>query len=328
MENDAAEIAQICFYLSKEKLTPDVVVEPDAKLSSKKAYPRTLLREIKDCKLTPARLAIDPQAMVITRKDKRVERSLVRGIGSTGSGSGAASARKITDRYKPSTKLARNVRSLRRYVRPTLDILEDAYKHGKYVLLEGTQGSGLSIHHGHYPYVTSRDTNVAGCLAEAGISPSRVRKVLMVVRPTPIRVESPSNMTSGPLKYETTFEEIAKEAKLPPDDLLANEKTSTTKRDRRVGWFDWELYRKSCAINAPTDIVLTFADYLDAKNANARRFEQLELDTIKFIEELERVAQAPVSLINTRFPRTPKERLDLRSVIDRRTWWTPPRREI
>jgi adenylosuccinate synthase len=124
----------------------------------------------------------------------------------------------------------------------------------------------------------------------------------------------------------TSFKQIAKEAKLAPDDLVANEKTSTTKRKRRVGWFDWELYRRSCALNAPTDIVLTFADYLDAENSNARRFEQLRPDTIKFIEELERVAQAPVSLINTRFPRTDEERLDLRSVIDRRTWWAPPRK--
>ena len=87
----------------------------------------------------------------------------------------------------------------------TLIRLEKAYAEGKSILLEGTQGSGLSIHHGTYPYVTSRDTNVAGCLAEAGISPSRVRRILMVVRSFPIRVANPdgSGETSGPLKLET-----------------------------------------------------------------------------------------------------------------------------
>lgn len=288
----------------------------------------SLLKEIADCKLTPARLTIDPQAMVIEDEDKEAECSLVVGIGSTGSGSGSAASRKIMKRHDKTLRLARDVPELQQYITPTLEILEDSYARGHFVLLEGTQGSGLSLHHGMYPFVTSRDTNVAGCLAEAGISPSRVRKVLMVVRPTPIRVESPQDNTSGPLKHETSFLEVAKEAGLPADDLIANEKTSTTKRKRRVGWFDWTLFRKSCALNAPTDIVLTFADYLHVQNAEAHRFEQLHLDTIKFIEELERVAQAPVSLINTRFPRTDKERLDLRSVIDRRTWWTPPRRNF
>ena len=66
--------------------------------------------------------------------------------------------------------------------------------------------------------------------------------------------------------------------------------------------------------------MLTFADYFNAKNQNARRFEQLTQETIRFIEELERVAQAPVSLINTRFPRESGEKIDLRTVIDRRNW--------
>jgi adenylosuccinate synthase len=205
----------------------------------------------------------------------------------------------------------------------TTSQLEAAYRRGDSILLEGTQGSGLSLYHGAYPYVTSRETNVAGCLAEAGISPSRVRRILMVIRPTPIRVGNPDGdqgHTSGPLKHETNFEEVAKQARLDPAAVKAQEKTSTTKRDRRVGWFEWDQFRQACALNAPTDIVLTFADYLDAKNANARRFEQLEQNTIKFIEEIERVAHAPVSLINTRFPRTEQEMLDLRTVIDRRNW--------
>jgi adenylosuccinate synthase len=127
---------------------------------------------------------------------------------------------------------------------------------------------------------------------------------------------------SGDIRHETSFEEIAKHAGIDPKELAENEKTSTTKRKRRVGWFDWEQYRLACALNAPTDIVLTFADYFGVDNREARRFEQLNQDTIKFVEELERVAHAPVSLINTRFPRTDDERLDLRSVIDRRNWVT------
>jgi adenylosuccinate synthase len=220
-------------------------------------------------------------------------------------------------------RLARDIPELARYIGSTAEHLERAYRAGHSILLEGTQGSALSLYHGQYPYVTSRDTNVAGCLAEAGISPSRVRKILMVVRTTPIRVANPDGdegNISGNLKHETDFTTIATRAGLNPDEVNASEKTSTTGRNRRVGWFEWDQFRKACDLNAPTDIVLTFIDYLDKANQDARRFEQLNVDTIKFIEELERVAQAPVSLINTRFPKKEGDFRDLRSIIDRRNW--------
>lgn len=289
-----------------------------------------LLKEISACGIGPDRLFIDPQATIIEEADRDAEQvHLVSTIASTGSGSGAAAARRILNRGKTAIRLAKDVDELRPYVGTpgnyhgcTSDRLEEAYRSGQSILLEGTQGSGLSIFHGDYPYVTSRDTNVAGCLAEAGISPSRVRKILMVIRPMPIRVGDPDGSEghiSGRLKHPTTFDEIAQFANLEAEALNAAEKTSTTNRNRKVGWFEWDQFRKACALNAPTDIVLTFADYLKAKNRNARRFEQLHPDTIKFVEELERVSQAPVSLINTRFTRDP-DPIDLRSLIDRRNW--------
>jgi hypothetical protein len=63
--------------------------------------------------------------------------------------------------------------------------------------------------------------------------------------------------------------------------------------------FNWSMLRRAAALNGPTDIALTFADYIASKNEKARRFEQLTSDTITFIEEIERVAAAPVSLIST-----------------------------
>ncbi|HET8802918.1 MAG TPA: adenylosuccinate synthetase [Marinobacter sp.] len=291
---------------------------------------KTLLKEIRDCNIGPDRLFIDPQAMIIDDADKESEKNLVTSIASTGQGSGAAQARRITGRHASGLKLAKDIDDLRPYVGSgppyrgaTLNQLEMAYFQRKLILLEGTQGSGLSIFHGAYPYVTSRDTNVGGCLAEAGISPNRIRRTLMVVRPTPIRVGNPDGAegyTSGPLKHEVTFEEVAKSAGLEPAEVKGYERTSTTKRARRVSWFEWDQFRRACALNAPTDIVLTFADYIDNKNRNARRFEQLSQDTIKFVEELERIAQAPVSLINTRFVRPEDGGIDLRTVIDRRNW--------
>jgi adenylosuccinate synthase len=289
-----------------------------------------LLKEIEECGIGVDRLFIDPQATIIEDEDIQTEkRHLVSTIASTGSGSGAAAARRILSRGEATIRLARDVDELRPYVGTlgnyhgsTSDRLEESYHNGHSILLEGTQGSGLSIFHGDYPHVTSRDTNVAGCIAEAGISPSRIRKILMVIRPMPIRVGDPDGdqgHTSGTLKLPTTFDEIAEFAGLDAEALNAAEKTSTTGRNRRVGWFEWDQFRRACALNAPTDIVLTFADYLKSTNSKAHRFEQLHPDTIKFVEELERVSQAPVSLINTRFARDANA-TDLRSLIDRRNW--------
>lgn len=304
----------------------EVLIGPGATI-----YPKSFLKEIRECNISPERLFVDPQAVVIEDADIDREQALKERIGSTASGSGSASARKIMCRGSDQIRLAKDCKDLEPYVgnqKPyrgnTVDRLEVAYRSGKSVLLEGTQGSGLSIHHGQYPHVTSRDTNVAGCIAEAGISPRRVRRIIMVVRPTPIRVADPdkSDKSSGDLKKEITFDTVAEDSGLNARTIKRTEKTSTTNRDRRVGRFDWSLFARSCSLNCPTDIVLTFADYLDSKNAKARRFDRLAPETIQFIEELERVARAPVSLINTRFPRDPSERVDLRTVIDRRDWMT------
>ena len=159
---------------------------------------------------------------------------------------------------------------------------------------------------------TSRDTTVAGCLSEAGISPSRVRRVIMVVRSYPIRVQDPAGSTSGRMSQELSWSEISRRSNVPLSELRRTEKTSTTDRKRRVAEFDWELLRRAASLNGPTDVALTFSDYLSVKNRDARRFEQLSEETIRFIEEIERVAGAPVSLISTRF--------HSRSIIDRRSW--------
>jgi adenylosuccinate synthase len=53
-----------------------------------------------------------------------------------------------------------------------------------------------------------------------------------------------------------------------------------------VGAFDWVLLRKSAALNGPTDIAITFTDYLNPANADARMYEQLSSETIRFIEDV------------------------------------------
>ncbi len=168
----------------------------------------------------------------------------------------------------------------------------------------------LSPYHGSYPHVTSRDTTTAGCLAEAGIAWSRVRRVVMVCRTYPIRVMNPADGTSGPMKQELSWNTVAERSGLPLVELIHTERGSVSFNPRRVAEFDWELLRSAAELNGATEIALTFVDYLDKRNRDARRYDQLQPETILFIEEVERVAGAPVTLIGTRF--------DPRSVIDRR----------
>jgi hypothetical protein len=105
--------------------------------------------------------------------------------------------------------------------------------------LEEEHSTRGRLYHGSYPHVTSQDTSVAGCLSEAGISPSRVRKVVMVIRTYPIRVESPMKATSGPMDLEIDWQVISKRSHIPLKQLEQTERTTTTDRRRRVGEFDW-----------------------------------------------------------------------------------------
>jgi len=270
-----------------------------------------LLKEISDCGVEADRLSIDPKAMIISEEDVKQEKRVVDEIGSTGQGVGEATARKIRDRGK-KVILAGEVSELKPFIRTAESVLSKAFASNQRILLEGTQGTGLSLHHGNYPHVTSRDTTVAGCLAEAGISPLHVRKVIMVCRAYPIRVESPQGGSSGPMSIEITLKEISERSGIDEQELETIERTSTTLRKRRVGEFDWVLLRKAALLNRPTDIALTFTDYLSKENRNAKRFEQLTPGTINFIEEIERVTHSRVSLITTGF--------NSRSMIDRRSW--------
>lgn len=282
-----------------------LIVGPGAVLNVPK-----LLREISECGVDGKRLVIDRHAMVIEPADIVAERTLVIGIGSTGSGTGAATARRIMGR-SGMTRLAKDVAELRPFLGDSFGVLEEAYFSGKRTLLEGTQGTGLSLYHGIYPYVTSRDTTAMGCLAEAGIPPAWVRKVLMVCRTYPIRVQSPPGGTSGPLK-SISWTEISRRSGIPVSELRTKERTSTTHRRRRVGEFDWALLRRASLLNGATDIALTFTDYISVKNRDASRFDQLTPETIQFIDEVERVAGVPVTMVATGF--------NQRSVIDRRAW--------
>ncbi len=288
----------------------DLLIGPGAVIE-----PVQLLKEIWECEVEAARLIIDERAVVISQEDREwEEQNLKQGIGSTAQGVGKAMARRVTNRFRDERvcKLAKDLgpkfKELTAYVGSTAERLEKAYARGEKILLEGTQGTGLSIFHGDYPSVTSRDTTVSGCLSEAGIGPRRVNRIVLVCRTYPIRVGG----ESGDFSKEIDWETVATRSGIPLEELHGHEVGSVSKTQRRVGEFDWEMLRRACHLNSPTDVALTFVDYLDKVNRGAIRFDQLTQETIKFIEDVEIVAGVPCSLIGNRF--------DYKCVIDRRRW--------
>lgn len=212
--------------------TSDVLIGPGATIHVKE-----FLQELEECGIAPERLYLDPNVMIITDEDRTDEGAMKEAIGSTARGGGAATARRIMGRLgsEDTTKLARDFDELVTFVKPVQPRLQQACSLGERVLLEGTQGCHLSLYHGLYPHVTSRDTNVAGCLSEAGISPARVNRILMVVRFTPIRVQSPEKGSSGRLKHETDFQTIASESGIPEDLTETNVLQQQIKIDASAG---------------------------------------------------------------------------------------------
>ncbi len=224
--------------------------------------PSILLEEITALGLTDRDVAISPQARIITAEhvhhelDSRINAS----IGSTATGTGAAVIAAIQREAPgsgPTAVFAHEDDRLLPYVRSTTDLLRRALSEGRRVIIEGTQGFGLSpLHSPHWPNVTSRDTTAAGFLAETGLSPIDVDDVTLVVRSWPIRVSG----NSGPLETETDWEIVTRESGAPVD---IREFTSVTKKVRRVGRFEFGIVQQAIAVNRPTRLILNHVDHID-----------------------------------------------------------------
>ena len=214
------------------------------------------------------RLYIDPEAGILDEKfhqqEGGTEGEMHRRIGSTGEGVGPARVARINRdpaQFRQFKNVAEEYGLEQCLCENTPKMLADLQDAGINILIEGTQGSGLSLLHSHYPYCTSIDTNAAGIISEVGIAPSRVTDVLMVVRTYPIRVAG----NSGYMKNEISWEELNRRMGVE----IQPEKTTVTKKVRRIAEWDDELFEQSCLLNAPTEIALTFADYIDPAIANS-----------------------------------------------------------
>jgi len=221
--------------------------------------PKLLVEEIEKFDIDPTRIFIHPRAAVIEDDDIRSEQDIdssVSKIASTQSGVGEALSRKIMRK----AKLACDVSNLQSYIKE-IDLM-NLMDMGCTVLMETSQGFDLGINHGFaYPYCTSRDVTVSTAMADAGVHPSYLGKVMMSIRTYPIRVGHLYNNdgymigNSGPFypdSTELTWEELGEEP----------EKTTVTKKIRRIATFSEQQYSRSIYYIRPDWIFLNFANYV------------------------------------------------------------------
>ena len=247
--------------------------------------------------LDHSRVGVDRHAMVISPQDRLNEEDLGlrERLSSTLCGVGSAVARRAL--RSADVQLAQNVAETEVWLQPYLtNVSEEVNRgtdRGSNVLIEGTQGSGLSLYHSEwYPRTTSRDTNVSGFLSEVGVSPMLVTEVVLVLRTFPIRV---SGEQAGPLFQELSWEQMSAEAGFREP---VREFTTVSRKLRRLGRFDWSAVEAAIRLNRPTRLALNFADYLDACNSGAQSYASLTSAAQGFVEKLERFG-VPVSWIGT-----------------------------
>ena len=276
---------------------PAGVVNPDAVLllAAGCAVNEAVFRsEIDALGLSADRVVVDPRAVLISEDDIEIEQSDIAAIASTASGVGAALCRRI--RRRPGALVGDSPSFISRFrVQSVADLLHRQLERGGDVIIEGTQGFGLSLLHGAaYPYLTARDTTAAAFASEAGVSPLDVTDVTMVIRTFPIRVGG----NSGPLDNEISWAEIARRSGAPRE---VPEFTSVTRRLRRVGEFDLGEVQRATRYNKPSSLAVMGLDRLDFVNRGVDRPESLSGDAMAFVSSLEEATGVPVELVGTGF---------------------------
>ena len=213
-------------------------------------------------------------------------------IGTTGTGTGPANS----DRALRILNLAKNVDDLKKYLGNVSDIVNESIDKSQSVLIEGTQGTFLSLYHGDYPFVTSKDVTASGICSDVGIGPKKVDDVILVFKAYVTRVGG------GPLENEISPDEAAK--------LGWVEYGSVTGRQRRASPFNLELAKKSIKINSATQLAVTKLDVVFPECAGLTEYSKLTSKPRQFIENIEANLGVKVVLIGTG--------AEINQIIDRR----------
>jgi adenylosuccinate synthase len=168
---------------------------------------------------------------------------------------------------------------LARYVADTGLAVNKALDQGKVVLLEGAQATLLDVDHGTYPFVTSSSPTAGGACAGSGIGPTRITKVVGILKAYTTRVGA------GPFPTELT------DAQGEWLRKAGHEYGVTTGRERRTGWFDAVIARYATRVNGITDYFITKLDVLTGLekvpvcvgyDVNGTRYDEIPMTQTEF----------------------------------------------
>ena len=166
-------------------------------------------------------------------------------------------------------------KKISKFIKPVWKFLNEEITKNKKILFEGAQGSMLDVDFGTYPFVTSSSTTAAAAALGSGVAHNKINSVLGITKAYTTRVGE------GPMPTEL-FDSLGQYLAVE-----GNEKGTVTGRDRRCGWFDAPLVRRSCLLNGVTSLALTKIDVLD-------KLEKIKI-CIGYTVEKEEYSDFPVS---------------------------------
>lgn len=258
----------ICPTVTKVMIGPGALIHADVLLAEIERYGKFLEGKM---------LMIHEHAAVVTDDHSKTEYAIGQTkMGSTAKGVGQAAIERIL-RNPDNPNVAKNRFAgtpLAKYVVDRfeyMDALEDSHN----IMVEGAQGFGLSMYHGDYPYVTSRDVTPWQIAADCGLpwGWAPLIKVWGVVRTYPIRVNNRDG-SSGPAypgQLEVSWSDIGVQPEL----------TTVTKLARRV--FDFSPFQvEHAAFHCMGDgdpMVLTFADYCKTYEELLELIDRVEMSS-------------------------------------------------
>jgi adenylosuccinate synthase len=309
--------------------TPSALFGVDAWIGPEGCFiPDLLVKEAAAfCERNPGRelsIFIDECTSVITQEHMGAESLLKATIGSTGEGVGAVGAEKVM--RKPDI-IVRNYGDgwLQDLFKELPDVhvmtyntydqhINLALRTNLYttpgfpgtrfsnpaILIEGTQGFGLSLHtSGYYPFCTSRECTPNALWAGTGINPLNTTQAdtIMVIRTYPIRVGGPS----GPMANEISWDDLNIQS---GGYVKTPERTTVTKKIRRIAEIDLEQVRMASLQCRPSAIALTFLDYKFPRTAGLSWRElskhiDLYREVHDYVEMIEDISGAPVCYVST-----------------------------
>jgi len=244
--------------------------------------PQVFLKEIQEFGVS-GRAFMDNNCGIIEQNhlDQDSKGRLKEKIGSTGSGTGPANA----ERAMRTLKMAKDIDSLSSYIKDVPDEINSALKNKEDVLVEGTQGTHLSLWHGTYPFVTSKDVTASGICADIGLGPKNVNEVLVVFKAYLTRVGT------GPMPGELRAEETEKKGWA--------EFGTVTGRLRRAAEFDFNLARRAVMLNSATQIAITKLDVRFPECSGVKSMSELSSNAKSFIKNIEEKLEVSVTLVGT-----------------------------